>query len=62
MLVVEGGGEEGRASPVLGVLTSKNNPKANYRFFSGATKPGLQDSRQPEVVPHARGSGLRRLC
>lgn len=34
-------------------MTSKNNLKANYRFFSGSSKPGFRDSCHANVVAAA---------
>lgn len=45
VVVVGGGGRDGQAVPAqfLVFSTSKNDLKANYRFFSGEWKPGFQD-------------------
>lgn len=37
------------------LMTSENNPKANYRFFSGSSKPGFRDSCHANVIAACQG-------
>lgn len=57
------GVEERKVEPaqVWVFMTSKNNLKANYRFFSGSSKPGFRDSCHPEAVAACQGMGPSSL-
>ena len=53
------GVEERKVAPAqfLVFMTSKNNLKANYRFFACSSKPGFRDSCHPKVVAACQGIG-----
>lgn len=59
MVAAGAGVEERKAVPARSsvLMTSGNNLTANYRFFSGSSKPGFRDSCHTNAVAACQGVG-----